>query len=273
MKNLKRILCLTLALLMLLATLVACGRDEEDVDEGQFSLNTDNSTETDQYGQEVYSDPTAGLSFGGKEINFLVRSGSQYLREWYTDNPTSNVDQQIYSRNVTVEDALDVKLNYIVQAEGADNKDFYTKVTNAGAAGQGEIDVVSGFAAYATNQNAMPYYVNWFDSEKLPYLNLDRKYWNQNYQRDAAAFGKLYVNVGDMNLSLYDRCMVVFFNKAKVAQYIKDSSSNPINLYELVQSGQWYYETFYNMIKDVYEDTGDVQNQRDNKDFYGVTGI
>lgn len=274
MKNLKRILCLTLALLMLLTSLIACANsEEEDTGHGELSISEDGPVETDQYGQEVYSDPTAGLSFGGKQVNFLVRSGSQYLREWYTDNPTSNVDQQIYSRNVTVEDALDVKLNYIVQAEGADNKDFYTKVTNAGASGQGEIDVVSGFAAYATNQNAMPYYVNWFDSEKLPYLNLDRKYWNQNYQRDAAAFGKLYVNVGDMNLSLYDRCMVVFFNKTKVAQYIKDSSGNPINLYELVQNGQWYYETFYNMIKDVYEDTGDVQEQRDNKDFYGVTGI
>ena len=208
MKITKKILCLTLALLMLLTSLIACTISEtEDTGHGELSASGDGPVETDQYGQEVYSDPTAGLSFGGKQVNFLVRSGSQYLREWYTDNPTSNVDQQIYSRNVTVEDALDVKLNYIVQAEGADNKEFYTKVTNAGAAGQGEIDVVSGFAAYATNQNAMPYYVNWFDSEKLPYLNLDRKYWNQNYQRDAAAFGKLYVNVGDMNLSLYDRCM------------------------------------------------------------------
>ncbi|MBR4014405.1 MAG: hypothetical protein IKJ00_08960, partial [Clostridia bacterium] len=199
MKITKKILCLTLALLMLLTSLIACANsEEEDTGHGELSISEDGPVETDQYGQEVYSDPTAGLSFGGKQVNFLVRSGSQYLREWYTDNPTSNVDQQIYSRNVTVEDALDVKLNYIVQAEGADNKDFYTKVTNAGASGQGEIDVVSGFAAYATNQNAMPYYVNWFDSEKLPYLNLDRKYWNQNYQRDAAAFGKLYVNVGDM---------------------------------------------------------------------------
>ena len=276
MKNTKRILCLTLALLMLLATLIACGKkNTEDTVESQSSVSTDNlpTTETDQYGQEIYEDPTAGLNFGGKQINFLVRSGSQYLREWYNENPASNVDQQIHNRNLVVQDSLGVKLNYIVQEEGANNEAFYTKVTNAGAAGMGEIDVVSGFAAYATNPNAMPYYVNWFDSEKLPHLNLDKKYWNQNYQRDAAAFGKLYVNVGDMNLSLYDRCMVVFFNKTKVQQYVKDSAGTPINLYELVQSGQWYYETFYDMIKDVYEDTGSVPEERDNTDFYGVTGI
>lgn len=276
MKITKKILCLTLALLMLLTSLLACdnkNEDETSENSGQLSVSTDDAIETDQYGQPIYSDPTTGLSFGGKTVNFLVRSGSQYLREWYTDNPTSNVDQQIHARNVTVEDALDVKLNYIVQAEGELNKDFYDKVINTGASGLGGIDVVSGFAAYATNQTAMPYYVNWFDEDKLPYLNLDRKYWNQNYIRDAAAFDKLYVCVGDMNLSLYDRCMVVFFNKAKAASYLKDSSNNSINLYELVQSGQWYYETFYNMTKDIYEDTGMTQDERDYTDFYGVTGI
>lgn len=273
MKITKRIGCLTLAVLMLLATLISCGKSKDEMGEEQLSVNTETSTDTDEYGQEVYSDPTAGLKFGGKQVNFLVRSETQYMREWFIENPTSNLDQKIHARNVIVEEDLDVKLNYIVQDEGEGNTAFYTKVANAGAAGEGEIDVVSGFAAYATNPNVMPYYVNWFDSEKLPYLNLDRKYWNQNYIKDAAAFGKLYVCIGDMNLSLYDRCMVVFFNKAKAAQYLKDSAGNTLNLYQLVQSGQWYYETFYNMTKDLYEDTGTAQDQRDIKDFYGVTGI
>ena len=274
MKLTKRIVCLTLALIMLLAMLVACGKDNgENEGNGQGTVSTESTAESDQYGQQTYEDPTAGLNYNGKAVNFLVRSGSQYLREWWSEAPQSNVDWQIYGRNVRVQDSLNVKLNYILQDEGADNEAFYTTVLNTAMSGLGGIDVVSGFAAYATNQNVLPYYVNWFDSEKLPYLNLDRKYWNQNYQRDAAAFGKLYVNVGDMNLSLYDRCMVVYFNKAKAESYVKDSAGKAIDLYELVQRGEWYYETFYGIIKDIYEDTGSVQDQRDNEDFYGVTGI
>ena len=276
MKITKRILCLILTLLMLLPLIVACNKSDEDdanETENQLPVSTEDVIETDQYGQPIYSDPTEGLDFGGKTVNFLIRSGSQYLREWYSAEPANNVEQQIYTRNMTVEDALDVKLNFIVQAEGDLNKDFYDKVVNTASAGLGGIDVVSGFAAYHTNKNALPFYMNWFDEETLPYLNLDRKYWNQNYIRDAAAFDKLYVCVGDMNLSLYDRCMVVFFNKEKVKQYIKDSSDNPINLYELVQSGNWYYDTFYGMIKDVYEDSGAIENERGYDDFYGVTGI
>ena len=258
---------------MLLAMLVACGKTNENEGSGQGTVSTESTAESDQYGQQTYEDPTAGLNYNGKAVNFLVRSGSQYLREWWSEAPQSNVDWQIYGRNVRVQDSLNVKLNYILQDEGADNEAFYTTVLNTAMSGLGGIDVVSGFAAYATNQNVLPYYVNWFDSEKLPYLNLDRKYWNQNYQRDAAAFGKLYVNVGDMNLSLYDRCMVVYFNKAKAESYVKDSAGKAIDLYELVQRGEWYYETFYGIIKDIYEDTGSVQDQRDNEDFYGVTGI
>ena len=274
MKTMKKILCLTLALLMVLVSLLAC--KQSGGDEGTQSCPAVDLSEdlgTDAYGQEVYSDPTAGLNFNGKVVNFLVRSGEQYVREWFVDDPTTNLDQQIYARNITVQEAINVKINYIPQDEGANNEDFYSTVYNTAASGLGGIDVVSGYAAYATNPSVLPFYLNWFDSETLPYINLDRKYWNQNYQRDAAAFGKLYVNVGDMNLSLYDRCMVVFFNKAKAASYLKDSSSTPINLYELVQSGKWTYEVFYDMIKDIYEDTGTSQGIRDNTDFYGVTGI
>ena len=72
MKNLKRILCLTLALLMLLTSLIACANsEEEDTGHGELSISEDGPVETDQYGQEVYSDPTAGLSFGGKHAPCL----------------------------------------------------------------------------------------------------------------------------------------------------------------------------------------------------------
>ena len=206
MKLTKKIVCLTLALLMLLATLVACGKDDGDgTGDGQGTVSTNDTVRYDQYGQQTYDDPTAGLNYNGKTINFLVRSGDQYLREWTspTEQPQTNVDWKIYERNVIVQDALGVTLNYIKQDEGErDYVEFDQTLVNIVMSGLGGVDVVSGYAAYATNPNVLPYYVNWFDSEKLPYLTLDRAYWNQNYQRDAAAFGKLYVNVGDMNLSL-----------------------------------------------------------------------
>lgn len=278
---LKRIICSLLVLLMLLALLASCKRDKNnneelssnDTDTDAVTIDDDEETETDEYGQIVYKDPTEGLNFGGKTVNILVRSGEQYVREWYVKSTQSNVDQAIYTRNVRVEEALGVKLNYIITDEGANNKPFMDKIINTATSGLGGIDIVSPFAAYATNPSAMPYYLNWYDQEKLPYLNLDNAYWNQNYIRDAAAFGKLYVCVGDVNLSVYDRCMVVFFNKAKTKAYLKDTDGNSIDLYELVQSGEWYYETFYDMIKNIYEDTGDIQGDRDTKDFYGVTGI
>ena len=281
MKIFKKIICLGIVAVMLLASLVSLAScnigkintNDTESDAADVTEDTQTKVETDQFGQEVYNDVTEGLNFNGRTINFLVRSGDQYIREWYVDEPANNLDQQIFARNTLVQSSLNVRLNYIPQSEGANCKDFYDKVYNTASSGLGGIDVVSHFAAYATGESVLPYYVNWLDSAKLPYISLNRTYWNQNYISDAEAFGKLYLCVGDMNLSLYDRCMVVFFNKAKVKDYIKDSSGEAINLYQLVQSGEWYYETFYGMIKDVYEDTGSVAGARDNTDFYGVTGI
>ena len=279
MKVTKRILCLALALLMLLSMLIACKKKDPNAGDtgtpGETSdtTPTEAPTETDEYGQIVYQDPTAGLNFNGKSIHFLIREGDQYKREWFNEEPGDSLEQYIHYRNLAVAEELNVTIDWIIQAEGEKNAEFTKKITNVGNSGMGGIDVVSNFAAYATNQTIMGYYVNWYNKEKLPYLNLDKNYWNQDFIRDAEAFDRLFVCVGDMNLSVYDRCMVVFFNPTEAAARLKDANGNAINLYALAQSGEWYYETFYNMIKDVYVDNGTTQGTRDNKDFYGVTGI
>ena len=123
-------------LLLLLALLASCKRDKNnneelssnDTDTDAVTIDDDEETETDEYGQIVYKDPTEGLNFGGKTVNILVRSGEQYVREWYVKSTQSNVDQAIYTRNVRVEEALGVKLNYIITDEGANNKPFMDKI-------------------------------------------------------------------------------------------------------------------------------------------------
>lgn len=289
MKLFKRSICLAIVALMLLATVVACspagnnptgsqGSGDVAGDNGAGDATNPDGTddvieiETDEYGQPIYDDPTVGLKFDGQTINILIRSGAQYAREWYSEEPASNIDHKVYSRNQAVQEALGVKLKYIEQDEGANCEDFIAKVVNTGTAAMGGIDVVSSFAAWGTTQAAMSFYLNWLDEEKLPHLNLDRVYWNQNYIKAAQSFDKLYVNVGDMNLSVYDRCMVIYFNKTLVEDFVKDVNGDPVNLYELVNSGEWYYEDFYELTKGMYEDTNN-NGAADDKDFYGVTGI
>ena len=290
MKIMKKSICLCLVTLMIIASLSSCGtifdkilgsnesETGSDVIDGPSSDSTtqpdseETEIETDEYGQPVYNDTTEGLNYNGKQINFLIRNGAQYAREWCTETLSTNLDHKVYARNQAVQDALGVTINYMEQAEGADNRDFFQRVTNVGTAGMGGIDVVSAYAAYATNSTAMAFYVNWLDDVTLPYLNLDRAYWNQNFKNTAQAYGKLYVNVGDMNLSVYDRCMVVYFNKTLAEDFLKDMNGQPIDLYGIVNSGEWYYETFYGMIKGMYEDSN-TNSIQDLDDFYGVTGI
>ena len=137
------------------------------------------------------------------------------------------------------------------------------RIINVGKSGLGGIDIVNNFSAYAANPNLLSNYINLYDS-KLTYLNLDRAYWNQNYISSAEAFGKLFVVVGDVNLSVFDRTIITYFNQTQC------EARGITGLYQTVLDGDWTYETFYEMVRNVHE----VKDMNDpSKDFYGLTTI
>ena len=262
MKNTVKVLALIFALLMILPLVVACGNgNKEEADDA-----TDTVVETDEWGQpKVDTGIPDSLDYGGKEVKILIRSSQQYRREWRAgedQEELDNLEQEIVKRNQKVAKDLGVTLNYKLNTL-ADEK-MNDLISVAGKNGTGEYDIVSNYAALATSTNVLQYYMN-FNNEQFTYMDLKQPYWNQSFIKDAEAFGKLYVCVGDANLSVYDRAIVVFYNKAKAEVYLND-----INLYQMVIDKEWTYEEFYNIIANLYEDNG---TQDESDDFYGVASI
>ena len=222
MRNFKKMILCLVALAMLIPTIASCsfgkGKGDEtpsDSDVVDSQSETQKETETDEHGQ-IIIDNTAlrDLDFNGKTIYFAIRE-SQYKREWFSEEPKTDFENKVYYRNVSVEEEINVKLNYnSVKGADADKcKNLNTLIKNVGESGQGGLDVVAHYAAFASNAALIPYYKNWY-SDDLTYLNLDNPYWNQSFIDSAEAFGRLFLCVGDVNLSVYDRCHVVYFNKA-----------------------------------------------------------
>ena len=229
--------------------------------------DTNPPEETNGGGVVVLPDnpPDNILDYRGKAVNILIRSPQQYRREWRAADDQTELDyldQEIVRRNQKVETMLNVKLNYKLNTAADENMNDL--ITVAGKNGMGEYDIVSNYAALATSTNVLQYYMN-FNNEQFTYMDLTKPYWNQSFIKDAEAFGKLYVCVGDANLSVYDRAIVVFYNKAKAEIYLND-----VNLYQMVIDKEWTYEEFYNIIANLYEDNG-TQDEAD--DFYGVASI
>ena len=239
MKRTFKIFALILALLMIVPVIVACNFNNNAGDETE----SETVIETDEWGQAVVNDGIPeDLDYGGKTVNILIRGGEQYRREWIPDTEKEELDaldQEIVKRNQAVSKRIGVTLNYIPYTK---QEHLNEAIQAAGKNGTGEYDIVSNYAAYATSTNVLQYYMN-FNNDVFTYMDLTKPYWNQNFIKDAEAFGKLYVCVGDANLSVYDRAIVVFFNKAKAEIYLSD-----INLYQMVLEKKWTYNEFYKII-------------------------
>ncbi len=271
MKNIKKILCIALVLLMLVG-IVACGTEDpaetpdgSDPAQGDVSESvSETEKETDEWGQEVIKDGIPEeLDYNGAEVHILIRSGEQYRREWQAETNTDSLDQEVYRRNVDVEEFLGVKLDFIPCDEGDKFATFRDKVVNVAKSGQGGVDIVSAYAAYGTNPLLLANYYD-LNNSAFTYLDLDKAYWNQNYISVAENYGRLFTVVGDNNLSVFDRAMVVYFNQTMAEE------KGITGLYDTVLDGGWTYEVMYNMVKDICETDGSTDAS---KYTYGMTTI
>lgn len=208
------------------------------------------------------------LDFGGEEINVLMRENEQSRREWESEDITDSLSQEIFYRNQEIEDTLGVTLNFIPQQEGDDTCTLFNQVlTNSAMSDLDTFDIVSHYALFATTTSLMEFYKD-FNSPDLKYLNLNNPWWNRNFREAATGFGKTYVMVGDVNLSVFDRTIVTYFNK----NLCFANGIEPDQLYKDTLDGKWTYEMLYNYVADIYLDM-DEDGSKSQGDFYGLTSI
>lgn len=286
MKIALRIIALTFAIVMILSTVASCGSifnknkgdtTQSDVsdpdtapDHGSVS-ETDKEVVTDEWGQVVVEHGVPeGLNYEGQAINIVIRT-NQYGREWTSEKINDAVDLEVFNRNQKVQNQLKVTLNFIPIADNSQSsggaKTMTDAITKVGQSGGKEYDIINQYRNDAGSINLIAFYKNVRGSD-FTYLDLDQPYWSQNFNNVLNNNGKQYFFVGDINLTLWDRAIVTFFNKAQLETWAGVTEQE---LYQMVIDKKWTYETFYNMTKNVYTDmTGNGKTQ---DDFYGLSSI
>ena len=276
--KLRKILCLALALLMLGTLLIGCKKSEEGPGEGGSSdvaesnetpSETQSETETNRWGEVVYNDPIPEeVNYGGQEVTMYMRDSERYYREFWKEDHSGNLDAQIYARNMKLQTDLGVTMKIergpTMLGGGQGLVDFNNTIQTSILASDGSIDIVVHYALYGASASTRALLSNLLD-EDFTYLNLDRPYWNQNHQKAATLEAGLYYGLGDANLSLYDRLLVLHYNETMAEEYgIPD-------LYQMVLEGNWTYEEMLKIIRDFadYEDLDD-SGTRTADDLYGL---
>ena len=103
------------------------------------------------------------------------------------------------------------------------------------------------------------------DFNKVPGVDLDADYWNQQFMEDISIADRMYLGFSDFNI-LYTH--VVTFNKTKLEQY-KDNLDESV--YDMVNNYRWTLDKLFSIASLAYiDETNDGKSEDDQ---FGLTGF
>jgi len=231
----------------LLASVCACGGETPTVTE---------DTTTAEETQSNYNIQ----DFGGRTFNYMT--SDYYVDEQYVEEATGDVyDDAIYNRNVFVESAFNVKLNFIIEPfSWAIREEYMGKIRSSIMAGDGAYDII---AQHSVNVGSMMGDNLFFNLNDVDALNLDADWWSKLIRDELTYKGKIYGMAGDISNQLLKYSEVFYFNKQMLEE---NQLENP---YQLVRDGKWTIDKLLEMIVGVAQDV-DGNTKMTTNDIWGM---
>ena len=308
MNNFKRILALLLAVVFIGATLVACKKDKTEdntatdggnnnSDNGAVEDNTGNNNDstggsdngndsgngddsgnsapkgTNEYGDIMFDSfvPKENLDFEGTKLGVLIRENKNCYREWHKESPEDELDEAVEMRNAAVGDTLNIEMDYQMVADvGYDDfvANFNQMMLDDVLNDMHYIDIGANWAYGAAYNEVRDIASNLNDKDMFPYFNFSLPCWNQAIVNKTTINDRLHYVAGDMNLSMFDAAMVIWYNKTLYDA--KREDTDPENIQTHALAGAWTYNDLYTWAARLYEDSGTEAGSKDPTDTYGL---
>ena len=240
----KKTIALLLAILMLCPLIVSCG--------GDLTEETSEEAVTEEEGGLKVSDKIKGVKFDGEDINIWQTITASNLAEYYYDmngssDATDFVSLELYKRNVTAGEYLNVKINFIdTEATSAESADAIRPFLLAED---------PDYDAYQLVQHrGMPLVIEgWFKNlDNSKYLDFSGEWWAQDFMKNAQVNGHNYVLAGDIGVDMVSCAGAVFVNKNML------NANNGEGAYEelrtMVLEGKWTIDKLAELSKNMYKD-------------------
>jgi hypothetical protein len=247
-----------IALLVTLLLLISCSeKADENVTAPQDDQTTDSQQEVTETEEEKILPDLPIHDYGGYEFTMLGREDSHWGSiDLYAELLTGDtINDAIFMRNVNIEEKYNIKISTVFSnSPGPLAKKNIT-------AGDDVFDLISiDIRATATNL-AEPGYV--IDFNTIPYIDLDKFWWDQNARKQLSIGGKLFMTTNDLTIVDKEGAFIILFDKDLIEDYGLDIP------YELVKINRWTVDIFNEMAKTVVMDlNGD--NVINEEDRFGV---
>ena len=250
-----KFLLLILCFCLLLPLAVACGKDTTQAEIPKDKYDYDDSSRERAADSIPY-----GYDLEGETIGF-----------WYhetvdatigLEDATDIVYSRIYERNLTVEERLNVDIDFM-ECTASTWQDSSSELKR-------EIQTMSSAfeAVFAGNQRIIQqklfnYFHNLNDSE---YIYIEERWWYPDAIMEVSVDNYNYRFLyGDIHITDLGQAGCIYYNKVLYEQYVS-ADKNPDELYDKVLDGTWTLEEFDRLIRKSHvEKGGDGTN-----DIYGL---
>ncbi len=252
----KKVLALLLALLMLLPFAVACANTGDDTPsdttagEGQSNEQNGTGEYIDVPNQNYNSNMTFLSQYDGGEWSVV----DIYTSEKSSDNP---IKEAIWQRNLYLQD------NYGVTIKEQQESDVFTTAKTEISSGSQTYDAYACSLSVASSLAAQKNYLYDLNSGDVPYINLEKSWWDQDAVSGLSIGGMLFFATGDILTVDNDATFILMFNKTMV-ENASDTLESP---YDLVENNEWTLEKFQTMAELAKKD---LDGQASNSDSYKV---
>ncbi|MBQ8508848.1 MAG: hypothetical protein IJ493_02965 [Clostridia bacterium] len=250
-------------LLALLATAgcTSCGSGESGADTTASGGETTTAVETDVR-EGVKDSLPEGLSFDGATVRIAARDAENYyIFETVGEENGDVVSDAVYARNRSVEERLNVNLEFIHFGTSAEN--YMEQVRTVLLSGEDAYDYIGIYQYLGLQHSVEGLFMNLIDA---PYIDYSQPWWHQSYMDIISVDSSTrYMLMGDISVSGLRGLSSMFFNKTLYEELYGD----PNSLYETVLDGAWTYEQLRTMVTDAYRDVNG-NSEVDTEDIFGL---
>jgi len=162
-----------------------------------------------------------------------VRNAAEYLT--YTEGITGSlINDELCRSKMYVEDRFNVNISYI--NAGTNDSTFYDAVKNSILSNNDDFDIVIGHDNTMANLSREGMFINLYDIEQFDFT---KPWWPAGPLESMTVNNRAYLASNYMSYCGLHWTRAILFNK----EYAKDYMIDVEELYNIVNDGEWYFET------------------------------
>lgn len=262
----KKLLCLILCFLFITACAASCSDEPKESDQTDSDVTAGESDLEDLYSERyAVKEELPDETYDGYDFRVYLRIEAGNNTDFIAEKETGDtVNDAVYTRNLVISERFDI--NIIFNYDESGNTTYTTTAVNAILADEDANDLLALHGAFAFNHAKEGYVVDW--KTELPYIDLEKPWWDHDFSDNMAIAGRLYAMTGDISYLSIGATFCLVFNKNLFNEYLIEYP------YKDVIAGNWTFEKFASIVKASSIDLSGDSKQTPGEDLYGlVSGI